>query len=263
MGQGQGPEQKPEPRPVAHGLDVAVLVGVQDARDRHALGEALLRSPGARTPMSASLLVRTKSPSRSERPGRAAGSSLSFRSSRGTVPRTPPEKTTLSAVNRVLSPVEGSPRVSTAIARVSRTDGEGLGLGEHLNPALLGEVEVVPVEGVLRAHPAAGHAGAALRAADPVGAPRRRSRDRRPSTPGFPKKTATSGGVEVLGSTDVLGPPRGAPRRPSWSRGFSAAPSIRQGRGVVRVELGLPVGQVAPGVGLEEERESAVGRVFA
>ena len=133
---------------------------------------------------------------------------------------------------------------------VMHPDRRDLRFGQNGHAQPLRQVEVVPVQGVLGAHPASRHAGAA------EGAPRApgpaplevRILHRHP---GFAEEDAHPGGFQRLAQPHVsthLLEDLVRPGPPGIGRGAQHPARC----GVVGLELRLPVRQVAPGGGLEE-----------
>ena len=155
---------------------------------------------------------------------------------------------------RLAGAAERRPGLDHVAAARARPDRGDLGLGPDLGALALGEVEVVPVERVLGADPAPGHARATVGAADPAGAGAAEVRVRDPDT-GLAEEDPDLGRVVVLGAADVAR---------DLGEDLVAAGLERVGLGaqhplrgpVVRRQLGLPVGEVAP----RRRPEEAVGR---
>ena len=211
-----------------------------------ALGVVVARSPFGAIGAEQRLGVRPGEAAEPGRDTRAACPSSCSRCSSRWVPSAPAANTTCSAVNvlarrrRPRAGPFGGPRPRRTRRRRAARTAVTVVSGWTCAPALLGEVEVVLDQGVLRAVPAAGHALAALDAARARRARRRRStgRPRRAGlVAGPPKNTPTGVGWKVSPDAHLARRParitlvggRGGrvrrPRRASAWPGRSTAPA--------------------------------------
>ena len=203
------------------------------------------------TAVNDSLLVRTERPTRGESFGKPFGSSRMARRSAERAHDPAGEDDPPGVEDPLLLLVERAVRLDAVAARL-RAHGADLGLREHHSAEALGQVEVVLVEGVLGADAAARSCTRRTPYSRPAGAPCRRSRGPSTSTPGLPKKTATSVGWWCSGrpmSAASLLEDRG---RPSGHARVACGAEHLEGRVVVGRELLLPVAQVRPALRLVE-----------